>query len=64
MAGASLRFRSRLDDPAGVQREHLERIVARNRTSRFGREHGFDAIRGEADYAQRVPIRNYEQLSP
>ena len=47
-----------------MQREHLERIVARNRTSRFGREHGFDAIRGEADYAQRVPVRNYEHLSP
>ena len=64
VAGASLRLRSRLADPAAVQREHLERIVAANRSSRFGREHGFGAIGNEADYAQRVPVRSYEQLSP
>jgi hypothetical protein len=54
----------RLDHrPAGpVQQDTLLRLVRHARTTRFGREHGFDAIHSVADYQQRVPLREYEQF--
>jgi hypothetical protein len=64
VAGSSQRFRSLLADPAAVQREQLAQIVDRNRQSRFGLAHGFEAIRDEAGYAQRVSLSSPEQLAP
>ncbi|MFZ5557189.1 MAG: GH3 family domain-containing protein [Pseudomonadota bacterium] len=51
-------------DPRRAQRRVLERIVAANRATRFGREHGFAQIRSYADYAARVPLSDYERLRP
>ena len=62
--GASARFRSALAQPAALQAQHLRRIVLRNQSSSFGREHGFASIRDAADFARHVPIRDYESLSP
>ena len=68
VAGASARFRSRLDDPGAVQADHLRRLLERNAASRFGREHGFADIAGASDctaaYRDRVPVRDPEAWRP
>ncbi|HSO07214.1 MAG TPA: sterol desaturase family protein, partial [Pelomicrobium sp.] len=51
-------------DPRSAQLEVLRRIVAANRDTRFGREHGFGDVRAYADYAARVPLSDYERLRP
>lgn len=51
-------------DPRSAQLEVLRRIVAANRDTRFGREHGFAEVRGYTDYAERVPLSDYERLRP
>lgn len=51
-------------DPRAAQRVLLQRILAENAASGFGREHGFDAIDGLDDYRRRVPIRDYAGLEP
>jgi hypothetical protein len=50
--------------PDEAQAEVLLRIVAENRDTRFGREHGFDRIRDVGDFRARVPILEYEALRP
>lgn len=47
-----------------VQRELLLRLVARNASSQFGRDHHFAEIRSPADFRRRVPIRSYEGIEP
>ena len=64
VAGAAARLRSVLNDPGAAQQSHLAQLLARNGGSQFGRDHAFAAIRNEADYASRVPIRTYEALWP
>src|SRR5258708_549752 len=43
-----------------VQEQTLLRLVRQARHTRFGRDHGFDGIRGIRDYQARVPLRDYE----
>lgn len=49
-------------DPAAVQERELLKLVRRAADTRFGREHGFDAIRSVADFQARVPVRSHEAL--
>jgi GH3 auxin-responsive promoter len=62
--GHLARFEQALERPDAAQAEVLERLVRRNRDTVFGREHGFGEIRGAADYARRVPLRDYEGFRP
>jgi len=50
--------------PDRAQREVLAALLARNRDTRFGREHGFSDIRDAARFRERVPVQNYELLRP
>ena len=50
--------------PASAQREVLRTLLSNNRDTRFGREHGFADIRDPAQFRERVPIQDYEQLRP
>ena len=50
------------EDPAAAQRRTLLRLVRRAAGTRFGREHGFEAVRSVADYQARVPLRRYEEF--
>jgi hypothetical protein len=50
------------EDPISVQRRALLRLVRRAAVTRFGREHGFDAIRSIAGFQARVPLRRYEDF--
>jgi hypothetical protein len=49
---------------AAVQQELLLRLVRSFASSRFGRDHGFDRIRGYDDFRRAVPICDYEYLRP
>src|SRR4051794_13181888 len=49
-------------DPLAVQERTLRSLVRTAASTRFGRDHGFDAIRTVADYQRQVPLRTYEDL--
>ena len=51
-------------DPASVQHDLLLRLVRRAKETRFGREHGFGAIRSPEEFRERVPAQDYETLRP
>ncbi len=44
--------------------EYLEKLIAKNVNSAFGREHGLSGITDIASFRERVPSRDYDQLSP
>lgn len=50
--------------PDQAQRDVLSRIIAANRNSRFGREHGFESARGPREFQRQVPVQEYETLRP
>ena len=58
------RFEEALRDPRAAQTRVLDRLLAVNRDTAFGREHAFAGIRSAAEYAQRVRLRDYEGLRP
>ena len=49
-------------DPVRTQERTLRDLVRSAASTRFGRDHGFAAIRGVADYQKAVPLRTYESL--
>lgn len=49
-------------DPAETQERQLLGLVRKAAATRFGRDHGFDAIRSVADFQARVPLRRYEDF--
>jgi hypothetical protein len=49
-------------DAISVQEATLRRLVKTARHTRFGRDHGFSAIRSVRDYQKAVPLRTYEDL--
>ncbi|MGQ0523068.1 MAG: GH3 family domain-containing protein [Betaproteobacteria bacterium] len=53
-----------LRDPMTAQRALLARIVRENRATVFGRRHGFERIASYEDFAQRVPVSEFEALRP
>ena len=55
---------SAVRDPMRHQHALLAQIVHGNRDTSFGREHGFESMRSYADFAARVPVREYEALRP
>jgi hypothetical protein len=61
---ASLLLDSAAAAPRAAQQKFLLKLVRRNADSGFGVEHGFASIRTEADYRQRVPVRDFEGLRP
>jgi hypothetical protein len=58
------RFEAATQDPERSQAQVLARLLAHNADTAFGREHGFGAIRTPAEYARRVPVRDYEAFRP
>lgn len=49
-------------DPAATQQALLLGLLKRAATTRFGRDHGFGAIRSVAGFQRAVPLRRYEAL--
>ncbi|HKY06900.1 MAG TPA: GH3 auxin-responsive promoter family protein, partial [Candidatus Binatia bacterium] len=50
--------------PHAVQERLLRKIIARNRRTCFGRDHGFNAIVSLNDYRNQVAVGDYEHLRP
>jgi GH3 auxin-responsive promoter len=55
---------SRAGSPDRAQQAVLAGLLADNRDTRFGVAHGFKDIRNAADFRERVPVQEYEQLRP
>lgn len=49
-------------DPERAQQQVLQRILADNRSSAFGRRHDFARLQNAEDFAAAVPIRRYEDF--
>ncbi len=60
-ARARLSALARLD-PVEAQRRQLLRLVRMAQATRFGRDHGFAAIRSVEDFQRQVPLRRYEDF--
>ena len=50
--------------PKAVQEAILQQIIASQADTRFGRDHGFGAIRTVADFRRQVPVAPYEYVQP
>jgi hypothetical protein len=61
---AHARFRRALGNPSGAQAAVLRRIIREGAQTAYGREHRFETIRDYADYAARVPLRDYGEFEP
>ncbi len=63
-APARARLSAALRDPAAAQRMLLRRILERGAQSAYGRAHDFHRIRDGRDFAERVPLTDYDTLLP
>ena len=54
--------RLRAMDPAAEQERLLLGLLRRAANTRFGRDHGFTAIRSVAEFQRAVPLRRYEEF--
>jgi len=50
--------------PGEVQNDVFKSIVKKATRTKFGQDHDFSSIRSVKDFQERVPIRDYEGLSP
>lgn len=50
------------EDPVQSQRRQLASLLKTARNTRFGREHGFSALRSVADYQRAVPLRRFDDF--
>lgn len=53
-------FQRALCDPESAQQDVLRRIIASNRRSQFGDSYAFASMKGYSDFAERVPVADYE----
>jgi hypothetical protein len=58
------RYRQWQAQPAATQLRLLRELVPTAASTVFGQAHDFKAIQAPADFAARVPIRDYEALKP
>lgn len=57
-------FATALQDPAAAQEQVLRSFLRKNARTAFGQEHGLSEECTPAEFASRVPIRNYDDLRP
>lgn len=50
--------------PVAAQKKVFQRLIREGRKTRFGKDHHFSEIASYADFAHRVPVRDYEALKP
>ncbi|UOK43153.1 MULTISPECIES: GH3 auxin-responsive promoter family protein [Flavobacterium] len=51
-------------NPVATQQRVFECLIAEAKNTRFGKDHHFVHIKTFADFAQKVPVRDYEALRP
>jgi len=59
-----MRFRQAATKVEATQRQLLTRYVRSNAATAFGKEHGFTQIRNWEDFAEKIPVRPYEEFEP
>lgn len=50
--------------PEKTQQRVFQQLLQQAKNTHFGKEHGFENIRTHADFVARVPVRDYEALTP
>lgn len=50
--------------PVEAQQKVFRSLLASAKETAFGKDHFFTAIKNYADFAQKVPVRDYEELKP
>lgn len=50
--------------PEAVQEKVFKELLSRAAHTRFGKDHDFGNIKTHADFVERVPVRDYEELMP
>ncbi len=50
--------------PGETQQKVFDKIIAKAKSTRFGADHDFEGIKSHHEFVNRVPIRDYEALSP
>jgi len=58
------KFLDTLSDPEAAQRAVLRRLLAKNASTAYGRDHGFADCTDYETFAARVPIVTYDALGP
>ena len=48
--------------PVETQKKVLSDLISKAKDTQFGKDHGFSEITSAKDFAERVPIRDYEAL--
>ena len=51
-------------NPVATQNKVFQELIRQAKDTQFGLDHHFDQIQSPADFAQQVPVRDYEQLKP
>ncbi|MFV8324757.1 GH3 auxin-responsive promoter family protein [Flavobacterium sp. ZS1P14] len=52
------------NNPVATQNKVLQQLIKEAKETQFGLDHHFDSIKSSADFAQQVPVRDYEALKP
>ena len=52
-----------VENPVEAQDAVFRSILSKAQHTRFGRDHGFSAIKSHADFVKAVPVRDYEGLA-
>ena len=50
--------------PVETQQKVFQQLIQQAKNTSFGKDHSFDKIQSTQDFAQQVPIRDYEELKP
>ncbi|WP_161890411.1 GH3 auxin-responsive promoter family protein [Pontibacter russatus] len=56
------KHQSWVENPVAAQQAIFRHILSKAQHTRFGRDHGFSAIKSHADFVKAVPVRDYEGL--
>jgi len=51
-------------NPVATQNKVFQELIRQAKDTQFGKDHHFNQIQSPADFAQQVPVRDYEQLKP
>ncbi|WP_396591196.1 GH3 auxin-responsive promoter family protein [Allomuricauda sp. R78024] len=50
------------NDPIQAQQKTFKHLISAAKQTEFGKDHGFDKIKTHADFVEKVPVRDYEEL--
>lgn len=52
------------NNPIATQKKVLQKLIKEAKQTQFGNDHHFDQIKNEKNFANQVPVRDYEALKP